>query len=218
MKDYQKNIVPANNQNKGCMFWDISGSPKILFVGNSITKHEPKPEIGWFNDCGMAATSLEKDYVHLMEKAIREKHPDASFGILQVASFEWDFEKFDIEGTYADARNFSPDIVIMFFSANVRKNYDEEKEHEITFGERYEALRNYLDNGNTRFIHSQGFYIRPVLDEEKEAVAAKHGDIFVNIEDIRAMDETHGGFNHPSDYGMKLIAERFLKYTSEILS
>ena len=37
------------------MFWKISGNPKILFVGNSITKHAPKADINWLNDCGMAA-------------------------------------------------------------------------------------------------------------------------------------------------------------------
>ena len=45
--------------------------------------------------------------------------------------------------------------------------------------------------------------------DEKEAVAAKHGDIFVHIEDIRSREDTHGEFNHPGDIGMQAIADRF---------
>ena len=125
---------------------------------------------------------------------------------------------FDIEKEYLEAKKFSADLVIMFFGANVPYKYDTLSNLTITCGERYEQLRNYLDNGiNTKFIHSQGFYIRPRLDAEKEIVAEKHCDMFVSIEDIRALDESHGRFNHPSDYGMRLIAERFLKYINKIL-
>mgnify|MGYP004501764417 CR=1 FL=1 len=87
MQHFQKNIVPSKNQNEKCMFWEISGNPKILFVGNSITKYAPKADINWLNDCGMAASQTDKDYVHIIKQKIRQKHHDASFGILQVADF-----------------------------------------------------------------------------------------------------------------------------------
>lgn len=218
MNNFQKNIVPSKNQNEKCMFWDLSKKPKILFVGNSITKHAPKPSIGWINDCGMAASEIDKDYVNIIKRKIRKKYPYASFGILQVADFEREFDTFDIEKEYSEAKEFSADLIIMFFGANVPKMYDTLISPTVTFGTRYEKLRNFLDNGtDTKFIHSQGFYIRPKLDEEKEIVAKKYGDMFVNIEDIRMLDESHGRFNHPGDYGMQLIAERFLKYIGKCL-
>ena len=97
----------------------------------------------------------------------------------------------------------------MFFGANVDKSYDTKEEHKKTFGKAVEDLRNLLDTGNTFFLISQGFYIRPVLDAEKEAVAEKYNDAFVKIEDIREREDTHGGYNHPSDIGMQAIADRF---------
>lgn len=44
MKDFQENIVSAFNQNKGNVFMyeNDAAKLKILFVGNSITKHSPQ--------------------------------------------------------------------------------------------------------------------------------------------------------------------------------
>ena len=34
------------------------GGRKMLFLGNSITLHSARPELGWTNRCGMAASCL----------------------------------------------------------------------------------------------------------------------------------------------------------------
>ena len=93
MKDFQENIVSAFNQNKGNVFMyeNDAAKLKILFVGNSITKHSPKADIGWYNDCGMAASSVEKDYVHLLVKKVMQYDPNVSYGIAQVAQYERTF-------------------------------------------------------------------------------------------------------------------------------
>ena len=63
----KKNTVQAANQlkkNEYVSFENPDGSGiRVLFVGNSITRHGAAPQIGWYNDCGMAASSKEKDYV-----------------------------------------------------------------------------------------------------------------------------------------------------------
>lgn len=211
MKDLQENIIPSINQNDSDYYeYDKGDGIRVLYVGNSITKHAPKPEVGWFNDCGMAASSIDKDYVHLVQAKVKEVHPNAAFSILQVANYEREFYTINPNECYIEAKEFKPDVIIMFFGANVNKQYDITENPTKTFGEAYENLRNFLVDGRDAFVmHSQGFYIRPVLDKEKEAVSKKYNDVFVNLEDIRALPETHGKFNHPGDYGMQVIADRF---------
>ncbi len=212
-KKYQQNIVPAEKQNgKNIYLGDSCGSPKVLFVGNSVTKHGVKEDIGWLRDCGMAASCAESDYVHIVAEAFRKKHPQSSFGILQVASFERNFDKnFNILDEYREAIDWQADIVILFFSANVTPDYDTKENPEVTFGSAYEELRNCLATEITEFYHVEGFFLRPKLTAERYEVCQKYHDTWISLEGINDLAETHGLFNHPNDLGMKLIAERILK-------
>jgi hypothetical protein len=101
----------------------------------------------------------------------------------------------------------------MFYGANVSRDYDTMENPPKTFGESFEEMRNLLsNNGKAKVFISEGFYIRPVLDAEKKAVAEKYGDTFIEMDDIRTKPETHGLFNHPGDLGMEEIANRFWEH------
>lgn len=213
---YQENIISSVNQNEKDEFvYRAEGSKiRVLFVGNSITLHGKLPEAGWNQDCGMAASCLEKDYVHLVVSKIKEKYdPNVTFGILQVANYERRFLEVTPKELYGEIlpKHLQADIVIMFFGANTNKDYYTMENPPKTFGQAYEDLRNYLDLGTNTFYHSMGFYIREGLDEAKRAVAEKYGEVFIDIEDIRQRDDTHGRFNHPGDIGMAAIADRFFE-------
>lgn len=59
---------------------------RILFVGDSITAHGTNAEIaaalGWDHSAGMAASSEDKDYVHLFAARIQARMPDKKVRIL----------------------------------------------------------------------------------------------------------------------------------------
>ena len=213
---FQENPVPAIGQNaEDVRSFDPGKGPRILFVGNSITLHGPRPEIGWTNNWGMAASAAEKDYVHLVRDAVRARYPDAQRCLMQVAdTFERSFFKdgWSCEANWSWAKEFRPDAAILFFGANVPQDYDAgtlEPAPARSFADALEALCGYLDSGSTAFFVSQGFYIRPALDAEKEAVCGRGTGKYVDISAIRERADVHGMYNHPNDLGMELIAGRF---------
>lgn len=72
---------------------------RVLFLGNSITLHGPKADIGWAGDWGMAASSEEKDYVHLVTRALAQ-HTGSTPQILvrNIADFERGYATYDVDG------------------------------------------------------------------------------------------------------------------------
>ena len=54
------------------------GGIRVLVYGNSIALHGPKPDIGWTNDWGMAASARGKDFAHLVV-AGHEAQPGFAF-------------------------------------------------------------------------------------------------------------------------------------------
>lgn len=218
MKNLQENIVPAANQNNSNFFPFENDGIRILFAGNSVTKHGVKLDIGWERDCGMAASSLENDYVHIIMKKIREIAPNAAYAIAQVADFERKFEdtENDILKKYECAGNFEADIVIMFFGANVA-----DEANAKTFGKRYEDLRNLLAAKKDSKVYTvEGFWIKPALEAEKKAVCQKYGDVYIPLgKEIQESESTHGMHNHPNDLGMKLIADKiFNEIKAEVIA
>ena len=66
-----------------------SAFKKVLFLGNSITKHGPKADIDWSGNWGMAASAEAKDYVHVFTKALSEKQGSTpEILVKNIADFE----------------------------------------------------------------------------------------------------------------------------------
>lgn len=219
MNQLEKNTVSAYAQlpeSQFCYALSSAGTGlRILFLGNSITLHGVAPQIGWNRLCGMAASEVEKDYVHLCRTEILKDHPDAAFTIAQVA--EWERQCFEGERVlplFQAARDFHADVIIARFIENCPwKDFDH-----AAFREQCRKLLAYFDpEGDARFVITDGFWHHPG-DEDLKALAEELGVPFVTLGDLGERDDMkavgeyeHGGVaQHPGDAGMAAIAQRIL--------
>lgn len=192
---------------------------RVLFVGNSITWHVSTPELGWYGDWGMAASSREKDYVHLVIEALREKNPATEFMFRNIAEYERLFWEFDIT-KFQDMRDFNADVIIMRIAENVDNNEAGKKD----FGRYYEEIIKYLNvSGTSTVFCTNCFWDRDNVNRCIRKVADNNRYEFVNIGMVVLNDKNMAKSEyenedvgcHPSDSGMKCIADIILSSLEE---
>ena len=206
----------ANQLKQTCpvRFFNPMGMGKrIMFVGNSITLHSKKTDIGWYGEWGMAASSIENDYVHRLMSAICEKDPDCAFCICQVAEWERQYKNGkSLYNLFENARDFNADIIVMRFVENCPKN-DFDKQ---AFKKETIDLLQYLNpSKNAKIILTTGFWRHPAdagiaeLAKELNLPLVKLGDLGEKDEmKSIGLFEHSGVANHPGDLGMENIADR----------
>lgn len=217
-----KNTVKAENQLKknNSITFEGDGELKIMFVGNSITRHGVKEDIGWLWDFGMAASCMEKDYVHLLIKAIDEK-TSARYCVCQAAEWEQNHKNPEsVLDIYEPAVNFGADIIVMRIVENCHGNFDE-----AAFRENYPKFIDYLNTNNAKLILTSGFWKHDVADKCIEDTAKALGVPYVYLGDLGENAEMradgkfwHEGVQyHPGDLGMENIAKRIYAEIEKML-
>lgn len=220
----KKNTVESKNQvNKNVLLEGLkNGSPRIMFVGNSITLHGPSPQVGWYGNWGMAASEKDKDYVHLCIKHVNKKFPNAAFCIVQAADWERGYKEIDIADVFSEAQQFNPDVIITRLSENVPLDY---LEHD-SFIKSMNVFHKYLSGTNeqVKLIVTSNVFANKVKDEVLESYSKKFNAEYVYIDDYRqnkenlALEFEHEGVQlHPGDKGMKFIADRIITALDKIL-
>ena len=219
MTDHEaKNTVSSQNQNAKTVYFDekFNGQPRVAFIGNSITLHNPKEEIGWFGRWGMAASCEENDYLHIIMAKIREKYPEASYCILSGALWERNYRTLDLEENYRKAKDFKPDIIVTAITANIPRDQFEIPAFKVAM----KKLHDYLVDGRegVKIYQCSSFFNNQLKTQGVKEYCEENGVKYIFISDIVedrsncAFDKfEHGGVGgHPGDKGMRIMAERFL--------
>ena len=197
----------------------VSEGVRIAFVGNSITLHQPLPEIGWTNNWGMAASAAEKDYVHLVADGIAAKTGRRpSVMVRNLATFERGYRTVDAGSLLADVVAFRPEYVVVALGENVPDLATEEDR--LAYRRAFmELLRPLMPGRSKPNVVVRGvFWPNAAKDAEMAHVASDLDVTFVraDVADQPGMRATglfaHSGVAaHPGDAGMAEIAARILE-------
>ena len=183
---------------------------RVIVLGNSITRHPPLAEIGWPHDWGMAATALEKDFVHILTGRFQQKVPQAQLLFENISVWEngyWDYDLAQLDFV----RAFAPELLILRIGENVAG--DIVATH--NFATHFSRLLDYLQSPHTRILVAGSFWDGNPATSVMNWVSKAHGVTFIPLAPIgnnmanRAIGQFENGgvSNHPNDRGMAAIAD-----------
>jgi len=200
---------------------------KVAFIGNSITWHDPSEKIGWDHKAGMAASSIENDYVHrTVEKIARNKNVNVEFVVNNIADWEREFEDFDFS-RIKGINNFKPDYTIFQLGENVAQADIEIKTD--SFINNYISLINYIETKNNEIICLPFWYSKEKVQAITK-VAIKTNSYLVDLSHLgngldkrnyvkSEMNYKHQGVAvHPGDFGMENISDNIYSIFNVILN
>lgn len=196
---------------------------KVLILGNSITRHGPKAEIGWTGNWGMAASAEDKDFVHLIEKALTATaSADArpTVKAVNIAEFERNYATYDIATKLTEATDFGADLIILAIGENVPALTTDEAKAQFKTGV-LKVLAQLKGNRSARIIVRSSFWANAAKDETLKQACEEAGGTFVDISAL-GKDESNyarserpfkheGVARHPGDKGMQAIADAIVK-------
>jgi hypothetical protein len=205
-------VMPASAQ---------TGFHKILFLGNSITKHGPNATIDWSGDWGMAASAEEKDYVHLLTQGLAAKTgAGPEIMVRNIADFERASADYDIAGKLKDAIDFPADLIILAIGENVPlpKTPEDQAAFQSSVTKLLTAVK--ADRHPTLLVRSC-FWANATKDEALKKACAEAGGVYVDIGALSKDEHNYarserpfknaGVAKHPGDQGMAAIATAILE-------
>ena len=203
------------------------GNQKILFIGNSITRHGPKPDIGWEHDWGMAASAPGKDYVHQTVAILEQRGLTVDYAFANFSRWEVNYWDDGVLEECDRFLRFEPDIVVLRIGENIWSRAVREKLQEIDLYPHFDLMARSFAKKGARVIITDLFWPHEPIDDVIHRLADAAGYPLVHLGDLGEADENkaiglfeHTGVAaHPGDLGMYRIAERIateiLKMTEE---
>ncbi len=196
---------------------------KIIVLGNSITRHGPAPEIGWYGDYGMAASSSENDFVHILQNRV------AGYEVIgaNMATLErhyWEVDAYRDDPAVKGATDCNADIIIFRIAENVNPADVSDKPKSLHDGF-CDIIDLFDPAGNKKVIMTTPFWNNALFVNTISNTAAERCYLLVILHDLGGEAENcadglfeHTGVAmHPSDEGMKKNADRIWEVLKNLI-
>jgi hypothetical protein len=190
---------------------------RVMFCGNSLTRHAPNADIGWTNNWGMAASAPERDYVHLLVRALEARSSVRPEFTIQTIPLEQGYDNAEkLSSAIGKAVEWQPDLVVLAYGENAHSVTNDV--NEALCRAAYLKTTQALCDAGVEVVLRAPFWPSGRFRRLLSGVAAETGAIYVDIGDLGNRDEMtakglfkHGGVAmHPGDAGMIAIADRIL--------
>jgi hypothetical protein len=183
---------------------------RVVILGNSLVRHGQAPDLGWYGDWGMAASARDSDFVNLLVRNIHQKDPAVKIQFRNIADFERSFASYQLS-KLDSFRN--ADLLIVKISENVNN----QTALDSNFVHYYDRLIKYLaPQKKSVKVIVDGFWKKQDVNSMIRKYAEAHHYLFVTTTDLSddPSNTAKGNFTHegvaahPSDKGMRMIAQR----------
>lgn len=190
---------------------------KLLILGNSVALHGPAPQIGWRGKWGMAASSRDKDFAHVLHSQVcKAAQGEPELLVLNLADFERKQTDFDFDQGLKESLAFEADVTIVAVGANAPALETEEAKTRYRMA--FEQLLSRLQPKKATTLLVRGeFWPDPTKEQIMREVCEKAGGTYVPLKDLNKEPanlgsadqkfEHEGVAGHPGDRGMQLIAD-----------
>lgn len=186
---------------------------RVLVFGNSITIHVPDLSIGWYGNGGMAASSVEKDFIHVLATKMNSNIKPVNISNWEVDHVSFNLSSLDIHFIG------KPDLIIVRLGENVEELFD--------FKNSFSTLINHIQslNPGAKLIITGTFWKNDDVNDILQSVAEEKDIPFVPLSQLDSAEnksyigatifdedgEPHrvihkGVAEHPGDSGMEQIA------------
>ena len=196
---------------------------RYLAIGNSITRH-PVCDI-WWNEIGMAASTADYDYFHIVTRYLNEAYGDVEAKAVNFV--EWETAKQDRASTYGVIEpELSEDLDLI--TVQLSENASTHK----GLGKDVSALLQYLKTKcpRARIILVDDFWDKDKSKEKRKAARAENvafanlkairgnpafmanvGDIVFGSDGMPHVIDREDVARHPNDAGMLFIAQVIIR-------
>ena len=188
----------------------------MLVIGNSIMFHGPAPELGWSNSNGMAASTPEKDFVHLLTAQLQALNPATTTRLQAGTSLEIDFGKstYKMDEFDQPMQEYKPDLVIVRLGENASDGDVPIRNFEGQFRQFIDRLITLSKGQPVKIVTTTSVWEKPQIDAVIRKVITEKGLTLVDLSCMVGQGQyfasayaNKGVAAHPGDVGMQRIAD-----------